>query len=814
GINIGIPIAGRIREEVEPMIGMFINTAVISTDFSSLNTYRDLLLQVKEKSLGAYSHQALPFEKIVEELRPKRDLSRTPYFQVFFNLLNLPETDQDIAGLSIKPVFGEDHETHAKFDLNLYAKETPQGVQLNLVYNTDLFAPASVSNLLDQFVYLLQQIGQAPEKGLLNFRLAPEATEVRPDPRTALPVKSWPHPLEALASHARTRADRLAVKDTAVELSYQVLDQASSHLAAKLAEQGVRPGDTVAVYAQRNAATVVSLLAVLKTGAVFTVYDAAYPTERLRHYQTINNAGVMIDTGSQPNTSEAFTAFVNDAGLKVIHCHLDQITEPVAYTPTPAASDDRAYIAYTSGTTGEPKAISGSLAPVVHFVDWYQSTCSLTQTDRFTMLSGLAHDPLLRDIFTPLILGASLHIPDPAWYADPHELTSWLVKEEISVMHLTPAMAQLITGAADWTDDDPVPEQYQINSLRYAVFGGDRLTATAVNGIKAFADQVQCINFYGATETPQAMAAQWVPDMSSAHPNQWVAVGKGIDAAQLLIVNEAGKLADIGETGEIVIRSPYLSEGYLNRVEDSPFRKNPFTEQDNDTCYFTGDKGRYLPDGSVHFLGRLDQQIKIRGYRVEPMEVQHELNHYPGVKTSVVVDGVDQRGDPCLHAYLVLDQGIEDIERDELRRTLARTFPDYMIPSTFTLIDSMPLTPNGKLNRAALPEPDAQVSQQAYVAPETDVEKDIAAIWQTILKVEQIGIHDDFFALGGHSLLATQIVSRVREKYNVEFPLRALFQSSTVKGMADYIETTLWARGDMTSEADDMDDDDMEEFEI
>lgn len=430
------------------------------------------------------------------------------------------------------------------------------------------------------------------------------------------------------------------------------------------------------------------------------------------------------------------------------------------------------------------------------------------------MLSGLAHDPLLRDIFVPLILGGSIHIPDAAWYADPHELTSWLVNEDISVMHLTPAMAQLITGVADWKGEEPVPEQYQLKSLRYAVFGGDRLTANAVNGIKAYAASAHCINFYGATETPQAMAAHPIADMSDAHPNQWVAVGKGIDASQLLILNEAGQLAEVGEVGEIVIRSPYLSEGYLNPVEDSPFRSNPLSDAKADTCYFTGDKGRYLADGSVHFLGRLDQQIKIRGYRVEPMEIQHELNHYAGIKTSVVVDGVDQRGDICLHAYVVLDAGIDDIDREDLRRTLARTLPDYMVPATFTLIETVPLTPNGKLHRAGLPEPDTQISQQAYIAPETEVEKDIAGIWQTILKIEQIGVNDDFFALGGHSLLATQIVSRVREKYNVEFPLRALFQSSTVKGMADYIETTLWARGDMAAESDDLDDDDMEEFEI
>ncbi|MCG8313828.1 MAG: amino acid adenylation domain-containing protein [Pseudomonadales bacterium] len=834
GINIGIPIAGRVREEVEPMIGMFINTAVISADFSNVNSYRDLLIQVKEKSLGAYSHQALPFEKIVEELKPKRDLSRTPYFQVFFNLLNLPASNDDVAGLSIKPMFGPDHEVHAKFDLNLYAKETAEGVQLQMVYNTDLFAQASITSLLTQFETLLTHIVQSPEKALLEYVLSRHEDDVRPDPTVELPLKDWPHPLYNLCQLAASQPDQVAVSDSRMALTYQQLDNASASLATQLAAQGVQRGDVVAVYAQRNAAVVVSLLGVLRLGAVFTIFDAAYPLERLRQYQSLSAPRLIIDTVAQQGASHQIVESLGGNketvdSLSVITLGPKQLEDLAADSNTTAianhytgiSTDAAAYIAYTSGTTGEPKAIKGSLAPVMHFVDWYKNECQLSTTDRFSMLSGLAHDPLLRDIFTPLTLGASLVIPDAAWFADPQSLVTWLAEQQVTVMHLTPAMSQLLTSVYPWQGEDPVPAELQFSHLRYAVFGGDKLTAHAVQAISAFSDAT-CVNFYGATETPQAMAYQRVADMSDCHPNQWVAIGQGIDASQLLVINEKGRLADIGEVGEIVIRSPYLSHGYLQQTEDSPFKENPFTEFDaigssdvsSDRVYFSGDKGRYLPDGSVHFLGRIDQQIKIRGYRVEPSEIQHQLNLFTGVQTSLVVEGVDARGDVCLNAYLVLADSSAELDRDGLRSSLMARLPDYMVPSSYTLIDAIPLTPNGKINRAELPQPDSQISEQTYVAPETAVEKEIAEIWQLILKIDQVGINDDFFALGGHSLLATQIVSRVREKYNVEFPLRALFQSSTVKGMADYIETTLWARGDAPAAESAEDDDDMEEFEI
>ncbi|MCG8669775.1 MAG: amino acid adenylation domain-containing protein [Pseudomonadales bacterium] len=813
GFNVGIPIAGRVREEVEPMIGMFINTAVISTQFESVNSYRDLLQQIKDKSLGAFGHQSLPFEKIVEELKPKRDLSRTPYFQVFFNLLNLPETHQDVSGLTISPMFGEDHETHAKFDLNMYAKETPQGVQLQLVYNTDLFKAETIQTLLEHFNGLIKEVIASPDSSLLDFKLASkDQVDRRPDPLTSLSKKSWPNPLQNLAKHAHDRGSELAIKDSQSSLTFAELEHTSNVLAKRLLDNQVTTTDTVAVYAYRNAGLVVSLLAILKTGASFTVYDAAYPIERIRHYQKLSNTKVVIDVASQP--SEGLGALIESENLTAIQCDLSELANDSASALEIPDSDQKAYIAYTSGTTGEPKAIVGTLAPIAHFIDWYAQAFNLGASDRFTMLSGLAHDPLLRDIFTPLSLGASLHIPDAAWYADPQTLTEWLVQEQVTVMHLTPALSQLITGVADWQGEDPVPEQYLLSDLRYAVFGGDKLTATAVNGMAAYAPKVESINFYGATETPQAMSFYRVPSLQDAHASQWVPVGTGIDASQLLILNEQGSLAEVGEVGEIVIRSPYLSQGYLNIEEDSPFRLNPISQAENDTVYYTGDKGRYLPDGKVHLIGRIDQQIKIRGYRVEPAEVQHEINQLNGVKTSVVVDALDQRGDICLNAYVVLHEGIDALDREAVRQTLIKNLPDYMVPSGFTVIEEIPLTPNGKLNKAALPDPTSQVNEQEYVAPETEVEAEIAEIWQTILKVEQVGINDDFFALGGHSLLATQIVSRVREKYNVEFPLRALFQSSTVKGMANYIETTLWARGEGVTDNEVDEDDDMEEFEI
>jgi len=860
-INIGIPIAGRSRAETEPLIGMFINTVVIGSDLSGEPTFEELLSRVKEQSLGAFSHQALPFEKIVTELKPKRDLSRTPFFQVFFNLLNLPETSQQVSGLSIESLVAAEDDAHSKYDLNLYAKQIGKGLQFYMVYNADLFKRSTVERLLGHLNQYLDEVVGNPTSRIYDIKLE-EASSVVPDPTVEQVEETFDNPVATLEALGANQADAISLVDKHQSMSYGVLNQRVTSVASALSVaigavsggvSGAMSGKTVAIYAQRSSALVVALLATIKSGAAFFVLDPSYPEERLNQYISIAKPSAVISLhDAMPEAlQQAITQQVGDVVLQI---NTDgELTDnrwesDSSTTETFVSNSDNqrlAYIAFTSGTTGEPKAISGTLNPIAHFVDWYKNTYDLSASDCFSMLSGLAHDPLLRDIFVPLSLGASLHIPAADVLNNPTELVQWMKAQDITVTHLTPAMSQLMTGAVAWESEEGVPETHQLSALRYAVYGGDRLTAKVVKAMTAYANNVSCINFYGATETPQAMAHCQVSKKGvfqhlseqneTVTDTQWLPIGNGVDGVQILIVTGQGRLAVPSEVGEIVIRSPYLSQGYLLQGElsqeklgenthdqvDTPsaFSINSFTEDATDRVYRTGDKGRYLSDGSVEFLGRLDQQTKIRGYRVEPIEVQHAINTVSGIKASVVVDCLDQRGDISLVAYVVPESQVSEssddaVNLDSLRLALRARLPEYMVPSAFIIIDAIPLTPNGKLDKRALPDAASAFIDDEYTEPRTDIERAVAEIWQTVIKIEQISVMSNFFDIGGHSLLATQIVSRVEALYEVKFPLKVLFQNATIEGMANYIDTTLWARGEQDETDDVEDDDDMEEFEI
>jgi len=853
-INVGIPIAGRNRVETEPLIGMFINTVVIGTDLSGEPTFEELLGRVKDQSLGAFSHQALPFEKIVTELKPKRDLSRTPFFQVFFNLLNLPETSQQVSGLSIESLAAAEGDAHSKYDLNLYAKQIGKGLQFYMVYNADLFKRSTVERLLTHLNQYLSEVVSNPVSRIYDVELE-KTSSVVPDPTATLVEEAFDNPIAVLEKLSQSQADAIALVDKHQTLSYGALNQrvttvasalsvAIGDLSGELSEE--LSGKTVAIYAQRSAALVVALLGTIKSGAAFFVLDPSYPEERLSQYISIAKPSAVISLHDvMPEVLQQSVS--QQVGGAVLQINVDGelvdnkwgsgFSDNEAFVSN---SDNQrlAYVAFTSGTTGEPKAISGTLNPIAHFVDWYKKTYDLSAVDSFSMLSGLAHDPLLRDIFVPLSLGASLHIPAADVLNNPTELVQWMKAQEITITHLTPAMSQLMTGAVAWESEEGVPETHQLSALRYAVFGGDRLTAKVVKAMSAYANNVSCINFYGATETPQAMAHcqvsskgvfQHLSELSgksgTVSDTQGLPIGNGVDGVQILIVTEQGRLAVPNEVGEIVIRSPYLSQGYLGanardeKEERSAFSINSFTENSEDRVYRTGDKGRYLNDGSVEFLGRLDHQTKIRGYRVEPIEVQQAINSVSGIKASVVVDCLDQRGDISLVAYVVSDAPIDEsgddtVNLDSLRLALRARLPEYMVPSAFITIDEIPLTPNGKLDKRALPDAASAFVDDEYIEPRTDIERAVAEIWQAVIKIEQISVMSNFFDIGGHSLLATQIVSRVEALYEVKFPLKVLFQNATIEGMASYIDTTLWARGDQDETDNVEDDDDMEEFEI
>lgn len=794
-VIVGSPIAGRNRAEIEALIGFFVNTLVLRTDVAGNPTFLELLNRVRITALNAYAHQDLPFEKLVEELHPERDLSRTPLFQVFFNMLGLDGQEFKLNGITAERLSRGVPES--KFDMTMYVREKDDDVYLRLVYNADLFDQDRMSELLDQYVLLLSQIAENPEKEILSLslltsrakKLLPEATR---------PLNSeWIGAVHSrFSEQAQRTPDRTALWSEEAVWTYGELESRSNRIANYLLANGTQRGDIVAIYGCRAPSLVCAVMGILKARAAFLILDPSYPGARLADYLRIAEPKGWISiqkAGTPPDDVHKIASRLPirlELSDPPVEFRDSLMNASDSYPADGCGPDDLAYIAFTSGTRGKPKAIQGPHKPLSHFIKWHCKNFGLTENDRFSMLSGLSHDPLLRDIFTPLWLGATLCIPDiDRW--SPRELGEWMNRQQVTAAHLTPAMAELLTE-----DREPATDAFP--SLRFAFFGGDVLTRQHVTKISLLAPSATCVNFYGATETPQAMGYFVVPPAteSATHEESFSAkeiipVGYGIDDVQLLVLNACHKLAGIGEIGEIYIRTNYLSKGYLGdeTLTREHFLRNPFTALPADQVYRTGDWGRFLPNGSLEFAGRHDQQVKIRGFRVELAEIDAVMEQHPDLRQVVTHVRKDRPGSKKLVAYVV--SKVEPTPSASDLRTFLRTkLPEYMVPSAFVFLDKLPLTPNGKVDHRALPVPEEKRElEEALVAPRTEIEEVLAGIWTKVLDLEEVGIHDNFFDLGGHSLLATQIISRVRAAFHVEIPLRGFFQTPTVAGLAEAIGT-------------------------
>jgi amino acid adenylation domain-containing protein len=793
-IIIGSPIAGRDRVETEPLIGFFVNTLVLRTNLSGNPTFRELLGRVREVALGAYSHQNLPFEKLLEELQPQRDLSRNPLFQIFFNMLNFLHEPITLPDLTVELLLPP--EIGAKFDITLYAKERHEGIQLELIYNAELFESARMVEMLEQLKYLLLQIAESPEKRIANFSLVtPTSAILLPDPTQSIDCKWEGAVCYQFSLQANRVPERKAIVDKQGTWSYKELDTLSNQLANYLLTCGVQPQEVVAIYGHRSASLVLALLGVIKAGAAFMILDASYPASRLIDCLGMTKPRIWLQLETVKELPSALKEIVTrlccdclqipQGGINAV-CNL--LSSYSIDSPSVCiAPDDLAYVAFTSGSTGLPKGVLGTHRPLSHFLHWQRQAFRFHEFDCFSMLSGISHDPLLRDIFAPLCLGATLCIPAPEAILTPGYLVKWMKQEQISVAHLTPAMGQLLTEVIP--DDNAT-----LPFLRYVFFGGDVLMKRHVSNIQKLAPSATCVNFYGTTETPQAMGyfinSKQLDNNDLANLEEVLPLGQGIKDVQLLVLNSMQQLAGIGEVSEIYIRTPYLSRGYLDddALTEHRFIPNPFTQTATDRLYKTGDLGYYLPNGNIKFFGRSDNQIKVRGFRVEPGEIETMLRRHPSVSETMVIAREDIPNDKHLVAYVVPQRNLIPVIND-LRSFLRQKLPDYMVPSDFVLLNALPLTPNGKIDRWALPGPDSlrSISEVAYVAPQTEVERIIATIWQEVLRVETVGIQDNFFDLGGHSLLLVQIRNKLQEAFSVDVSIIDMFKYPTVNALGKYL---------------------------
>jgi amino acid adenylation domain-containing protein len=759
-IVVGSPIAGRNNTEVEPLIGFFVNTLALRTELSGNPTFRELLGRVKESTLEAYAHQDIPFERLVEELQPERSLNYHPIFQVLFALQNAPQRALELAGLTLErlPL----HQGTSAFDMSWFATHLADGMQIRIEYNTDIFDAATIKRALGHFSNLLEAIVSNPERRLSELELLDEqerrcVLEVFND--TGMEFRDvCLHQL--FCEQAQRTPNATAIIEGNERLSFAELDRRSNRLANELIERGVVPDTLVGIYFERSAEMLVALLGVLKAGGAYVPLDPNYPTARLSAIIEDSHPKIILSHGAVAGDLPSETRWMMLAEAD----HQSEAAPEVS-----VESHHLAYVLFTSGSTGRPKGVAIEHKSAATFIQWALTAFTPEQLSGVLFGTSICFDLSIFEMFAPLACGTKIVLAENAL-----ELPSLEARSEVTLINTVPsAIAELVRSQS-------VPD-----SVRTVNLAGEALSPDLVEKIYGGTSVEKVFNLYGPTEDTTYSTYTLVPRGSA------VLIGRPIANTQALILDRELQLRPIGVPGELFLAGAGLARGYLNRPDLTAerFLANPFVS--GTRMYKTGDLCRWLADGNIEYLGRLDQQVKIRGFRIEPSEIEIALRNHPDVLDCVVVAREDVPGDKRLIAYLV-PRDSATLQPASLRSALKSTLPDYMVPAAFHQMAQFPLTPNGKVDRKALPAPDQSGIDNAasYIAPRTETEQQLADIWSEVLRIERVGVSDNFFALGGHSLLATQVISRIRRDMNTELPLRSIFETPTIEGLARRIAGT------------------------
>ncbi|MTJ10019.1 non-ribosomal peptide synthetase, partial [Anabaena sp. UHCC 0204] len=769
-ILVGSPIANRNRAEIENLIGFFVNTLVLRSNLSGNPTFHDLLKQVREVSLGAYAHQDLPFEKLVEEIQPERNLSHNPLFQVMFVLKNAPIRQLELPGLRVEPL--ESNSTTAKFDLTLVIEDVEQELITKFEYNTDLFDELTISRLAANFEVLLtgivanpqQQIGELPllttteKQQLLEWGEG----EIKLQPKLCL------HQL--FEAQVEKTPDAVAVVFENQQLTYRELNNRANQLAHYLQKLGVEPEVLVGICVERSLEMVIGLLAILKAGGAYVPLDPAYPKERLSYMLADAQVSVLLTQKHLLETLPAHSA-------QTVYLDQDEnlfLTQSIANPISNATSENLVYVIYTSGSTGKPKGAMNTHKGLCNRLLWMQDTYQLTASDHVLQKTPFSFDVSVWEFFWTLLTGASLVIAKPGGHQDSRYLVQLIAQEKITTLHFVPSMLQVFLEET---------ELEKCGNIKRIICSGEALSLNVKN---RFFNQLnaELHNLYGPTEA-SIDVTYWTCQANSNE--KIVPIGRPIANTQIYILDKHLQPVPIGVIGELHIGGVGLARGYWNKPEltQEKFISSPFAS--GKFLYKTGDLARYLPNGIIEYLDRIDYQVKIRGFRIELGEIESTLNQHPDVQVNVVIVREDKPGNQHLVAYIV-SKSQQEINTIELRSFLQDKLPSYMLPTAFVVLDKLPLSPNGKVDRQALPAPEIGFEpNQQQVLPRNPVEEQVAKIWAEVLGLQQVGIYDNFFELGGHSLLATQVISKIRQTFQVELSLRRFFELPTIDSFSQEI---------------------------
>ncbi|WP_434813447.1 surfactin non-ribosomal peptide synthetase SrfAC [Bacillus halotolerans] len=766
-LAFGTVVSGRPAEikGVEHMVGLFINVVPRRVKLAENMTFNGLLKQLQEQSLESEPHQYVPLYDIQSQANQPKLIDHIIVFENY-PLQDASNEESGQNGFDMEDVHVFEK---SNYDLNLMASPGDE-MLIKLAYNENVFDEAFMLRLKSQLLTAIQQLIQHPDQPVSTIDFIDEKEKeyllngLNPAPQTCEPKPLTDWFKEAVDVNPSAPALTFAGRT----LSYHELDEETNRLACRLQKQGAGKGSVVALYTKRSLELVIGILGVLKAGAAYVPVDPKLPDDRISYMLTDSGAACLLTHQEMKEQANQLPF----AGQTLIIDDPIRFEEEASDPETAIAPDDAAYIMYTSGTTGKPKGnitTHANIQGLVKHVDYM----TFSEKDTFLSVSNYAFDAFTFDFYASILNGARLIIADENTLLDTERLTSLIRQENVSVMFATTALFHLLTDAGeDW-----------LKGLRCVLFGGERASVPHVRKALRIMGPGKLINCYGPTEGTvfaTAHVVHGIPESISSLP-----IGKPISNASIYILNESNQLQPFGAVGELCISGMGVSKGYVNRDEltKQKFTANPF--KPGETLYRTGDLARWLPDGTIEYAGRIDDQVKIRGHRIELEEIEKQLQEYPGVKDAVVVVDRRESGDASINAYLV---NRTQLSAGDVKAHLKKQLPAYMVPQTFTFLDELPLTTNGKVNKRLLPKPEQDQISQEWIGPRNETEETIAQIWSEILGRKQVSIHDDFFELGGHSLKAMTAASRIKKELGIDLPVKLLFEAPTIAGISAYLK--------------------------